>query len=251
MRMTVVASIMVLTISAAPVLAKHGSEKSFSPPTEVSDLDLQKIPDLLPTMYYTPLESEVNCKGGYGRVRYRGNEKETLLTPEGKVLATVCKRFSATLLMEGAGILRDRGNGEIAVNFGGRIKGKARYYPLGRCKYGAGIRRDLCLLPYHTIAGDNRIHQIDDIIYVPEAKGLELPDGSIHDGYFVVRDTGGAFTGIGSQRVDMFTGTDPDFNNVFQKAGFHHKRPMEAYKINGASADEVRQKLRDKFGDLY
>jgi 3D (Asp-Asp-Asp) domain-containing protein len=220
-------------------------------PHGIDERDMAKIADLLPTMYYTPREDGVKCKGRYGRVMYRGNERSKVLTPEGKLIATVCSRFASTLLMEGSGILTDRGNGEIAVNYGRRIKGQPRYYPLERCKFGEGIHRDLCLLPYHTIAADNKIHKIDEIIYIPEAKGLHLPDGTVHEGFFIVRDTGGAFNGIGSQRVDLFTGSDPDYSNVFQKAGFHHKRPMDAFKIKGDSAEVIRQKLKDQFGELY
>jgi hypothetical protein len=51
--------------------------------------------------------------------------------------------------------------------------------------------------------------------------------------------------------VDLFVGTDPDYDNAFQKAGFHHKRAMDAFKITGDSADRVREKLRQKFGILY
>lgn len=250
MRKSLLVLLVIATIPFEASLAKGRYDK-FDPPQDVSDLDLQKIPDILPTMYYTPTEESVSCKGKYGRRRYSGKEKEVLLTPEGKAIATVCKRFAQTLLMEGSAILRDRGYGSVAVNYGGKVRGKHRYYKLDRCKYGEGVKRNLCLLPYHTIAADNRIHKVNEIIYVPDAKGIELPDGSIHEGYFIVRDTGGAFQGIGSQRVDMFTGTDPDFDNAFKKAGFHHKRPLDAFKIKGDSAEVIREKLREKFGELY
>lgn len=227
-------------------------EKIFSPGSEIlSAGDMTKIPDILPTMYYTPSEEKVNCAGGYGRARYRGTERTKLLDPNGNTIATVCTRFAKTLLMEGAGILRDRGQGEKIVNYGGSVRKVPRYFFLDRCKFGEGVTRDLCLLPYHTIAADNTHHKVDEIIFVPEAEGVALPDGTVHDGLFIVRDTGGAFNGIGSQRVDLFTGTDPDFDNAFQKAGFHHKRPMDAFKVTGESAERVKEKFRAQFGDLY
>lgn len=217
----------------------------------IEERDMAKISDLLPTMYCTVREADIPCKGTYRRIRYSGKEKVKLLDPQGKAIATVCKRFSMVLLMEGSGILTDRGAGEFSINYGGKVRGTHRYYKLDRCSLGEGIRRNLCLLPYHTIAADNRIHKIDEIIYIPEAKGIQLPDGSVHDGLFIVRDTGGAFQGIGAQRVDLFTGTDPDSANAFQAAGFHHKRPMNAFKISGDSAERTREKLKEKFGDLY
>lgn len=223
----------------------------FAYDDEIDQADMVKIADLKPTTYYTPSESKISCKGKYGSTTYTGKEKDNLLTLDGKLIATVCKRFSSILLMEGAALLADRGLGEIGINYAGKVKGKARYGMLDRCKYGQGVQHDLCLLPYHTIAADNRKHKVNEIIFVPAAKGIVLPDGTIHDGTFIVRDTGGAFNGVGAQRVDMFVGTDPDTDNAFQRAGFDKTRSLKAYKIDEPSAERVREKLKEKFGDLY
>ena len=51
-----------------------------------------------------------------------------------------------------------------------------------------------------------------------KARGIRLPDGTIHDGYFIVRDTGGAFHGIGTLMIDLFTGTG------FQKSRFSSQK---------------------------
>lgn len=228
-----------------------GSETKAAVPDVISADDLTKLQSILPTMYYTPTESSVNCRGGYGQNTYRGDETATIRTPQGEVIATVCKRFERTLLMEGSAILNDRGHGEISVNYGGLINGEHRYNYLDRCKFGEGVRKNLCLLPYHTIAADNRIHKVNEIIFIPAAKGILLPDGTTHEGFFIVRDTGGAFQGIGAQRIDLFTGTDPDFENAFQKAGFHHKRPLPAFKVKGDSADVIRERLRERFNEIY
>lgn len=223
----------------------------YSQPPEIENEDMMKIPDVRPTTYYIANEAKVSCKGKYGKKFYTGKEKQSLLTPEGKFIASVCSRFGALLLMEGSGILKDRGAGEIAVNYGRRVKKQARYTILDRCKFGEGVRGNLCLLPYHTIATDNKVHKIDEILYIPAAKGMQLPDGSIHDGTFIVRDTGGAFKNTGGKRVDLFVGIAPDTDNVFQRAGFDKTRPLQAFKVKGQSADRIKEKLQEKFGDLY
>lgn len=224
---------------------------AFSHPDEIENEDMMKIPDVRPTTYYIANEAKVSCKGKYGRKTYNGKEKQTLLTPNGKYIATVCGRFGALLLMEGSGILKSRGAGEIAVNYGRKVKGQARYTILDRCKYGEGVRGNLCLLPYHTIATDNKVHKVDEILYIPAAKGIQLPDGSTHDGTFIVRDTGGAFKGTGGKRVDLFVGTAPDFDNVFQRAGFDKTKTLQAFKVKGQSAERIKEKLQEKFGELY
>jgi 3D (Asp-Asp-Asp) domain-containing protein len=220
-------------------------------PDEVHEDDMVKIPDLLPTMYYIAKESEVNCKGKYGNATFNGTERTNIREMDGSVIANVCTRFARVLAMEGSAIMKDRGQGEYGVNYAGVVNGEKRFHHLDRCFYGEGVKRDLCLLPYHTIAADLKAHPVGEIVYVPKAVGLLLPDGSTHEGYFIVRDTGRAFEGIGASRVDLFTGLDPDYSNVFQRAGFHHKSPMKAFKIKGPSADLVKEKLRVKFGDIY
>ncbi len=220
-------------------------------PAEIDEIDMLKIPNLLPTMYYTAQEEKTNCAGKYGNVTYNGSERSDIISTEEKLIATVCTRFYKVLLMEGSAILKDRGQGKISVNYGGVINGERRYHLLERCVFGEGVRKDLCLLPYHTLATDNKVHKIGEIIYIPKAKGLALPDGSVHEGYFIVRDTGAAFNGIGAQRVDMFVGLDPDYANAFQAAGFHHKKEMQAFKIKGNSAELIKTKLSQRFGEIY
>ncbi len=223
------------------------TETESRPDPRVNPEDVKRIADLLPTMYYIADETKANCKGKYGSVTYNGTEKSKIRTMEGKVIATVCTRFYRILMMEGSAILRNN----ISVNYSGIVGDEKRFHVVDRCVYGEGVKRDLCLLPYHTLATDNKVHHIDEILFVPKAVGLVLPDGSKHDGYFIVRDTGKAFQGIGAQRVDMFTGIDPDYSNVFQRAGFHHKKPMEAYKVSGPSAEVIKGNLRSRFGVIY
>lgn len=220
-------------------------------PRDLNAADVKKISTLLPTTYYVPKEKEISCSGKYGGVVYNGSEKSDIRELNGEVIATVCTKFYKTLLMEGTAILKDRGYGEKAINYSGVVKNEKRFHALERCVFGEGIKRDLCLLPYHTLATDNKAHQPGDIIYIPKANGLQLPDGTLHEGYFIVRDTGGAFNGIGARRVDMFTGTETDSNNVFSRAGFHKQNPMSAFKIKGISAEIIKQRLKDRFGDLY
>ncbi len=220
-------------------------------PPRVRPEEVAQIAELKPTMYYVAQEEKVNCKGRYRSVEYVGTEKSNILDPQGRTIATVCTRFLKTLDMEGTGILKDRGAGKVTVNFAERINGQIRYHAVKRCIYGEGVKPDLCLLPYHTIASDNKVHKIDEIIYIPRAEGIELPDGTRHEGYFIVRDTGGAFDGVGAQRIDLFTGLDPDNNNVFFNAGFNHNTPMEAFKVKGESAEIIKKRLQERFGEIY
>lgn len=238
-------------LSLLSTSSAYAGKNVRSRPIEIETGDLKRVPSIRPTTYYITNEKNTSCKGRYRGVSHTGKETRDLYTPEGKFIATVCKRFASVLLMEGSGILKDRGAGELVVNYARKIKGQARYNIENHCKFGHGVRQDLCLLPYQTIAANNKVNRIGEIFFVPAAVGLRLPDGTLHDGTFIVRDTGGAFNNAGANRVDLFVGTELDTNNVFQRAGFDKTRTFEAYKVKGRSADRIKEKLRLKFGELY
>jgi 3D (Asp-Asp-Asp) domain-containing protein len=235
------------------VVSFQGRADNMELPVDTNVKDYKKISNLLPTTYFVPQEKDISCKGQYSNSGpvYKGTEKTKIQELDGTVIATVCTRFFKYLAMEGSAVLTDRGHGEVAVNYSGAVGATKRFHALDRCTFGEGTKRDLCLLPYHTLAADNNIHKIGDIIFIPKAVGLVLEDGSKHEGFFIVRDTGGAFRGAGAQRVDMFTGTDPDNDNAFREAGFDRRNPMEAFKVNGDSAEVIKLKLKEKFGELY
>lgn len=208
--------------------------------------EITQIADLLPTTYYLAQEDKISCKGSYRDDVYDGTEKTKVKTPGGKVIATVCSRYYRFLTMEGSGLLSDRGQGKLTINWAGKFRFKIQK----RCKMGHGISPKDCLLSHHTIAADPKIHKVGDIIYIPSAVGLQLPDGSTHNGYFIVLDTGGAFIGVGQQRVDLFVGLENDSNNVFRNAGFHHRSPIQAYKVTGQTWHDAFNGLKEKFGSL-
>ena len=56
-----------------------------------------------------------------------------------------------------------------------------------------------------TVAVDPAIVSRRSIIFIKETVGMQLPDGSVHDGYWYASDIGGAIRG---QRIDLFTGHD-------------------------------------------
>ncbi len=212
----------------------------------INSNDAKEIKPLLPTTYYIADEEKTSCVGPYGQHTYDGSEISEIKTPNNELIAKTCTRFFKVLCMEGTGILRDRGQGRQTINWAG----DKRFIIMDKCTYGLGVDY-LCLLPYHTIAADLSEHKVNDIIFVPRTKGLILPDGSTHNGIFVVRDTGGAFRGIGPQRVDFFIANESDSSNVFKRAGFHHKKPEKAYKLSGESKVSAIKLLKEKFPLLY
>lgn len=54
-----------------------------------------------------------------------------------------------------------------------------------------------------TVAIDPRVVPRRTRLFIKETVGLELPDGTIHDGYWYASDTGGAIKG---NKIDLYTG---------------------------------------------
>lgn len=99
---------------------------------------------------------------------------------------------------------------------------------------GYGIIRDIPLVPFRTLAadiGNMRRHDSNfkgkgglvppgTKVYIKEYDGLQLPDKTIHDGWFTVNDTGGAIFGV---HFDVFVGSEalrkqvklPEFGQVW------------------------------------
>ena len=194
-----------------------------------------------PTIYYVVDENTFSCIGQYLNVSYLGTERTSLYTPEGEFLEEVCTRFSKALAMEGTGILK---NGKT-VNWAGNYK----YSVVKTCKYGIGAQK-LCLIPFYTIAADLKVYSLNDAIYIKEAQGLKLPDGTTHNGLFLVRDTGSAFVGVGDSRIDIFSGTQPDYNNVFKDAGFTLSVPLSGYILKDTEKEKALEFFNKTFPEL-
>ena len=61
------------------------------------------------------------------------------------------------------------------------------------------------LVPYRTIAVKADGLKLGTVLYIPAARGLKLPNGKRHDGYFFVADVGA----MQNSQIDLYTGTRP------------------------------------------
>jgi len=181
-----------------------------------------------PTVYYFPVinEDQKTC-----------NSKVPLLGPKGEVLAQVCQSSLSSCSLQGACALIQN-NTTRSFNINGRVLGRDRFFETTntQCKFGFGVKKS-CLDPFYTLAADLTIYQPGDVIYIPRVAGLRLPNGSKHNGYFIIRDTGRAIKGHG--RFDFFSGYYgwKNSENPFIKLGLGSKSTqLPFYKISGPTA---------------
>ena len=123
-----------------------------------------------------------------------------IYTRQGFRIGRFPRAYIFELKMEGSGILRD---GRV-INYDGACS-----YGIGTCftqldprehPLGQGGQRRV-LTPFKSVAVDPRFVPLGTTLYVPELRGLVLPNGTTHDGCVRADDTGG---NIRRHELDFF-----------------------------------------------
>jgi 3D (Asp-Asp-Asp) domain-containing protein len=196
------------------------------------------------TVYYveTFSESDVNdCVD---------NLKINMIDRKGKLLVRTCKKVYSSCLMQGTCLVSIQ-NEKIMLNVDGKLNQVRRFKDItkNQCQFGRGANSDskkiynnMCVDPFFSVAADLSIYKLGDVIYLPSVVGLVLPTGEVHDGYFIVRDTGGSIRGHG--RFDFFTGfytSRKSLNPFFQIRLSDIDLFPEYFKIDGDQAEQIRK----------
>lgn len=171
----------------------------------VPESALTDLGEFKPTFYWVLLEE-----------RFAGERDTPLLDAEGKEFGLFPKDFVKQAKIEGTAKLRD---GRVINVSGKGFKVVDAPHGLGAGGYH--------LIPFRSIAVDRNEIALGTRLFVPEAVGMRLPDGTIHDGLFYAHDVGG---GIKGRRVDFFTGTGRR-QDVFEKAGVRNRKPVRIYAV--------------------
>lgn len=192
--------------------------------------------EMSPTIYYKPT-IHVDKK------KCSANELADMKDPEGRILTTLCNEDFELCLLQGSCFVEHEGKIK-SFNYHSKKKGEHRFTEvnLSKCPYGFGVKGH-CLDPYFSVAADLTYYSLGDVIFVPRLQGALLPNGEIHDGYLIVRDTGSKI--IGPLRFDFFTGflnhLSPD--NPLARIGFGDpKNKFEFKKLSESEAQSIREK---------
>lgn len=190
---------------------------------------------LTPTVYYKPIFNEdVNkCKE---------DEKVNLRGTDNKVIASVCPKTKAACDLQGSCMVQQGGT-LTSYNF---VDEATKGYPhfskvsLDVCPFGLGVK-EACLDPFFNVAADMNFSKAGDVIFVPALVGLTLPGGAKHNGFLIVRDSGGGIEGIG--RFDFFSGFYDwkDTENPFSKMKLTDKATkLPYYSVKGTTALKIK-----------
>lgn len=204
----------------------------------------EKLKFITPTIYYvsdysTDVASDCSDKVDLNLRR----------TKNDIVKISLCPQALKSCTLQGSCYVKI--NGEKAmINYHKKVNGKVQFMLVDRniCDHGLGDSSDakqsfktMCLDPFYSVAADTTIYPLGTVIHIPAVQGIAMPDGSTHDGYFVVRDSGGNINGRG--RFDFFTG-DLGLNasNPFSTLGLGGEANFDYFVVSGAEAQAVRKR---------
>ncbi len=177
----------------------------------------KKIGSLFPSFYWIALEQNDDEP-----------RTEPLRDMSDNVMYYVSAKYLKELKMEGTGKLLDG----RCINYHDRVlkpdgKKEIRWRWCGpEAPYGYG-KDNIPLVPFRSAAVDPTVIPIGSRLYIPAAKGIKLPDGSTHDGYFGAVDIGDM---IKNKKIDLFTSYG-DQSEVFERGGLNHGQEIDVYLV--------------------
>jgi 3D (Asp-Asp-Asp) domain-containing protein len=129
----------------------------------------------------------------------------------GELITKVSRTFAWALRMAGSGKLRDGRMLNVACKCNGRY-GCFAVVNQRRFPHGVGCRNN-SLLPYGSVAIDRRLIPFGAWLYAPEIDGMELPDGTRHNGCLRADDIGNRVRGM---HIDWFVLNRKSYQQVIR-----------------------------------
>ncbi len=213
-------------------------------PGTIPDIDIPpdlakftRITDMKPTFYVTAREEGFPTSGPLFGHSYNGTERKEIRTPSGDLIAETSGRYFAALCMEGSGVILDGRTVSFVSNQRFHV---APQGCLGITATGYWV------VPFHTLAVNRNVMPYKGVYFIPGTRGLKLPNGETHDGYWFAHDTGSAFTNT-TNRMDMYVDRDEYWK--WMEANFVPSfTPIKVYKVDSGTSQKVYSKYQAVLG---
>lgn len=99
-------------------------------------------------------------------------------------------------------------------------------------------------LPYRTLAVDPAKILLGSIVFVPQAYGVVLPSGEIHDGFFFANEA----RRKAGDSLFFYVGEELSRENAFMRSAAFRREPLcEAYLVSEPVAGAMRHRYREAF----
>lgn len=137
-----------------------------------------------------------------------------MLTVTDEVLATVPIALAKRISMEGSGFLPDGRLLNLNNSFDWP---ESRFMLVDQNEAPWGFdSQGGALVPWKSIAVDSNVIPLNSEVYIKEFDGAVLPDGTVHNGWFVSVDTSHSFTG---KHLDIFVATYQNYEYMSNLLG--------------------------------
>lgn len=205
-----------------------------------------------PTIYYIPeiTEKKDTCTGNKVTSKLVDYQGKFLLQNDSIRTLTMCKSSFSSCSIEGSCFFKQpykskdsyylNGSGKPAFELldskkfpygkglgNGKTDGLQQLFDTDSSLNSVKLNQALPLDPFYTIAADTPQPNMSinhfvagDVLFFPTLVGLILPDGTKHNGFMIVRDTGAkSIFGGRANRFDFFSGNISPYNtdNPFHK----------------------------------
>ena len=155
---------------------------------------------------------------------------QNIYKKSGDIMAVVHEKFKKDLRIEGSGELAD---GRV-INFNGVSEDKKEhFYRVTPNPYGDGVG-NCALVPFHTIAVDPDYIPLGSLVRIPETEGMQLPDGTLHDGLWRAEDIGSA---IKKDRIDLYVGPGHAGGKTLERHGIKNLQALTVELVEEGSAE--------------
>lgn len=189
-----------------------------------------------PTYYMTAMEEGFPVSGRLFGTVYNGTERRVVRKPDGSAIASTSGRFYAQLRMQGSGILlRDIGVSYVS---------NSRFNRMAEGCYGITATGNW-VLPFHTMAVNPSLMPYRGVYYIPGTRGLTLPNGEVHDGFWFAHDTGGAFLNT-SGRIDLYV-KKTDWVSWMEHNFAESHSSIDVYRVDDRTRNQVTERYRPLF----
>ncbi|MFH1530320.1 MAG: hypothetical protein ABIK09_06240 [Pseudomonadota bacterium] len=149
---------------------------------------------------------------------HKGPKDVPLIDCQGKVLATVAASFSKEVSLEGTGVLEDGRVLNLQEEHPAARDGWC-FFEVDRAEAPWGWGSNVPLHPFRSIAENGHLPP-GEIVFLPDFVGIPIPapDGGIdlHDGCFVVEDTGYS---LDEYHIDIFVLAEGHYRKVHRLIG--------------------------------
>ncbi|MDQ7062884.1 MAG: DUF1460 domain-containing protein [candidate division KSB1 bacterium] len=99
-------------------------------------------------------------------------------------------------------------------------------------------------LRYRTVAVDPRRILPGSVLFIPEAYGVLLPTGEIHDGFFLAQDVRPF---VRSDTLAVFIGAEGHRRNAFARAGLKPGQPITVYSVYEPYDSAVKARFAHRY----